>query len=46
MILTEGGRRGRDRMVVWFTTTMQLVPISIDIGSSNPDQGEVCNIIC
>ena len=40
------GRRGRDRMVVGFTTThMQSVPITTDVVSSNLDQGEVYNII-
>ena len=45
MLITEGRRRGRDRMVAWFTTTMHSVPITTDVESSNPDQGVVCNII-
>ena len=43
------GRRGRDRMVVGFTTTyaisVQSVPITTDVASSNLDQGEVYNIM-
>ena len=40
------GRRGRDRMVVGFTTTyMQSVPITTDVVSSKLDQGEVYNIM-
>ena len=40
------GRRGRDRMVVGFTTIpMQSVPIITDVLSSNLDQGEVYNIM-
>jgi hypothetical protein len=36
------GRRGRDRMVVGFTTTfMQSVPITTKIVSSNPFHGEM-----
>ena len=36
------GRCGRDRMVVGFTTiSMQSVPITSDVVSSNLDQGEV-----
>ena len=46
MPLTNGGRRGRDRMVVGFTTIpMQSVPITTDVVSSNIDQGEVFNIM-
>ena len=42
-----GGRRGcdRDRMVVGFTTTVQSVPITTDVVSSNLDQGWVYNIM-
>ena len=35
---------GRDRMVVGFETTVQSVPITIRIGSSNPSHGEVYSI--
>ena len=39
-------RRGRDRMVVGFTTIpMQSVPITTDVMSSNLDQGKVYNIM-
>ena len=38
------GRHGRNRMVVGFTTTMQSVPITTDVVSSNLDQGEVHNM--
>jgi len=38
-------RRGRDHMVVGFTTPMQSVPITNDVVSSNLDQGEVYNIM-
>ena len=40
-------RRGRDRMVVGFTTTrpMQSVPITTDVVSLNTAQGEVYNIM-
>ena len=35
-------RRGRDHMVVGFTTTfMQSVPITTEVVSSNPFHGEV-----
>jgi hypothetical protein len=44
-LLTYGGRRGRDRMVVGFTTIYATVPITTDVVSSNLDQGEVYNII-
>ena len=43
--------RCRDRMVVVLTTTMvvvltmQSVPITTDVVSSNPDQGDVYNIM-
>ena len=40
-----GGRRGHDRMVVVFTITVQSVPITTDVVSSNLDQGEVYNIM-
>jgi hypothetical protein len=39
------GHRGRDRMVVEFTTTYQSVLITTDVVSSNFDQGEVYNIV-
>ena len=39
----DRGRRGR--MVVRFTTTVQSVPITINIVSSNPAQDEVYNIM-
>ena len=43
---TNGGRCGRDRMVVGFTSVpMQSVPITTDVVSSNLDQGEVYNIM-
>ena len=35
----------RDRMVVIFTTTVQSVPITINVVSSNPAQDEVYNIM-
>ena len=36
-----GGRRGRDRMVVGFTTTyMQSVPFTSKVASSNPVHGK------
>ena len=38
-----GDRRGR--MVVRFTTTVQSVPVTINIVSSNPAQVEVYNIM-
>ena len=39
------GRRGRDRMVVGFTTTfMQSVPITTKIVRSNPFHGEMYSI--
>jgi hypothetical protein len=41
----SSGRRGRDRVVVWFTTTyIQSVPITINIVGSNPAHGEVYSI--
>jgi len=40
---SEGGRHGRDRMVVG-QLPMQSVPITTDVVSSNLDQGEVYNI--
>jgi len=43
------GRCGLDRMVVGFTTAIQLPmqsePIATDVVSSNLDQGKVYNII-
>ena len=42
------GCRGRDRMVVEYTTTykcLQSVPITTDLVSSNLDQGEMYNIM-
>jgi hypothetical protein len=39
-------RRGRDRMVVWrLQLPVQPVPITTDIVSSNPVQGDVYNIM-
>jgi Ni,Fe-hydrogenase III large subunit len=38
-----GDRRGR--MVVRFTTTVQSVPITTNVVSSNPAQDEVYNIM-
>ena len=38
-----GDRRGR--MVVRFTTTVQSVPITINVVSSNPAQDEMYNIM-
>ena len=35
------GRHGRDRMVVGFTTTVRLVPITTKVVSSNPVHCEV-----
>jgi len=40
-----GGRRGHDRMVVDLQLLMQFVPITTDVMSSNPAQGEVYNIM-
>ena len=37
-------RRGRDRMVVGFTTTFQSVPITTKVMSSNPFHSEVYSI--
>ena len=45
LCLLDGGRHGRDRMVVGFTTTMQSVPITTNVVSLNLNQGEVYNII-
>ena len=42
-ISTIGDRRGR--IVVRFTTTVQSVPITINVLSSNPAQDEVYNIM-
>ena len=44
-ILSVRGRRGRGRMVVGFTTTIEPMPITTDAASSNPDLGEVYNIM-
>jgi hypothetical protein len=45
-LITGNGRRGRDRMVVGFTTLpMKSVPITTDVVSSNPTQSEVHNIM-
>jgi len=33
-----GGPRGRDHMVVGFTTNVQLVSITTNVASSNPAQ--------
>ena len=44
--INTGGRRGRDRIVVGFTTIpMQSVPITTDVVSLNLTQGEVYNIM-
>ena len=42
----SGGRHGRDRMVVGFTTTycMQSVSITTEVVSLNPAHGEVYSI--
>ena len=40
------GRRGRDRIVVRLRTLpVQSVPITTNVVSSNPDQGEVYNFM-
>jgi hypothetical protein len=45
-IFSLGAVAGRDRMVVGFTTlSMQSVHITIDVMSSNLNQGEVYNIM-
>jgi hypothetical protein len=46
VIITEGRRcrPGRDRMVVGFTTTCTLVPITTKVVSLNPVHGEVYSI--
>jgi hypothetical protein len=41
-ILYHWGRRGRDRMVVGFTTTCAIRPIPTKVVSSNPTHGERC----
>ena len=45
-----GGRHGRDRMVVGFTTTyIHLVPITTDVVISNPASGDfttLCDDVC
>ena len=38
------GRRGRDRLVVGFTTIDAIVVYTTDVESSNLDQGELYNI--
>ena len=38
------GRRGRDRMVVEYTTTCAIVHITAKVVSSNPVHGEVYSI--
>ena len=38
------GRRGRDRMVVGYTTTYAIVPITTEVVISNLDQGDVYSI--
>jgi hypothetical protein len=38
------GCRGHDHMVVGFTTTYAIIPISTDAMSLNLDQGKVYNI--
>ena len=38
-------RRGRDRMVVGFTTTYAISAITTDVVSWNLDKGEVYNIM-
>jgi hypothetical protein len=44
-LISIGGRRGRDRMVVGFTTTyMQSVPFTSKVVSSNPVHGEAYSI--
>ena len=44
-LISIGGRRGRDRMVVGFTTTyMQSVPFTSKVVSSNPVHGEEYSI--
>ena len=45
MIITEGAVVV---VIAWWLDLqlpVQLVPITIDVGSSKPDQMEVCNII-
>ena len=44
-IVCKGDRRGRDRMVVGFTTTYAISAYPTDVVSSNLDQGEVYNIM-
>ena len=38
------GRRGRDRMIVGFTTTYDSVPITTNVVIANPAHGEVYSI--
>ena len=42
--MLRGDRRGRDRMVVGFTTTLQSVPITTEVVSSNPVHDDVYSI--
>jgi hypothetical protein len=39
-----GGRRGRDRMVVYLQLPVQSVPITTNIVNLNPTHGEVYSI--
>ena len=44
-VITKGeGRRGRDRMIVGFTTTYASVPITTNVVIANPAHGEVYSI--
>ena len=38
------GRRGRDRMIVGFTTTYASVPITTNVVIANPAHGEMYSI--
>jgi hypothetical protein len=46
-IINQGGRRGCDRMVFWFTATcsVQSLPISTNVVSWNPTHGEVYSVL-
>ena len=45
-VLVQRGRRGRDRMVVGFTTTYAIGTYSTtNVVFSNPDHGEVYSIM-
>ena len=44
LIFLSKDRRGRDRIVVRFMTTMSSVPITTNVVSSNPVRGEVYSI--